>query len=365
MAETPSETKTAVISISKALLGISFAALAAFGSASGPALATAFAIPNAALTASDSFKPLLAHLKGKKEDALELPIPPWWSRRNDTSWQDACTSIESHLPTIVNTTAHQLEQEKSPTQSVILRVFINEIERQVPQWEIDRNQRGLMASYVAKPFLERVGQILKSKTDPIRMDAALVKMDVLTAKVEDIANALATLATQVPAPRAATSLTVSSPAPAATSSVDLLEQKLRDEAYNVYICYHQDDTEQVGHIDEQLKAKGILPWFDLLETDPGQSLQAQQSVQLLTIKSAAVFVGKHAVEGWQVLQMEALLNQFVKRRIPVIPVLLADAPLKPELPPFLGTLVRVDFHKSQPDPMMRPVWGITGMRPKM
>ena len=67
----------------------------------------------------------------------------------------------------------------------------------------------------------------------------------------------------------------------------------------------------------------------------------------------------------QALQVDALLNQFVKRRIPVIPVLLSDAPQEPELPPFLGTLVWVDFHKNHPDPMTRLVWGITGVRPKM
>jgi hypothetical protein len=365
MAEATPTTKPAIISIGKALLGVSFAALAAFGSASGPGLATALAVPGAVLSASDSLKPLLTQLKGKKEDVLEIPIPSWWSRRNDASWQNVCVSIESHLPAIINATVQRLEQEKSPIQPVILRIFISEIERQIPAWEVAINERGLVASYVAKPFLERVASLLKMKTDLIQLDAVIVKVDLLAAKVEEVAIGLATLAVQVPTPRVITPTTASNLASVIISPVDQLEQKLLNGAYDVYVCYHQKDTEAVGKIDEKLKAKGILPWFDILETDPGKSLQAQQSAQIIKIKSAAVFVGKYAVEGWQALQVEALLNEFVKRQIPVIPVLLQDAPQQPELSPFLGTLVWVDFHKNYPDPMARLVWGITGVRPTM
>ncbi|HEY6341772.1 MAG TPA: hypothetical protein VIY49_09790 [Bryobacteraceae bacterium] len=47
----------------------------------------------------------------------------------------------------------------------------------------------------------------------------------------------------------------------------------------------------------------------------------------------------------------------------MIPVLLPDAPSKPELPVFLRGLTWVDFRSDEPDPLKLLVWGITGKRP--
>jgi hypothetical protein len=54
------------------------------------------------------------------------------------------------------------------------------------------------------------------------------------------------------------------------------------------------------------------------------------------------------------------MREFVKRGCPVIPVMLADAPDKPQLPAFLRGMTWVDFRVG--DPMERLVWGITGIR---
>jgi hypothetical protein len=48
---------------------------------------------------------------------------------------------------------------------------------------------------------------------------------------------------------------------------------------------------------------------------------------------------------------------------PVIPVLLPDAPDKPELPIFLKAMTWVDFRVQDPEPLSRLIWGITGQRP--
>ena len=61
--------------------------------------------------------------------------------------------------------------------------------------------------------------------------------------------------------------------------------------------------------------------------------------------------------------MYAFIRQYADRGIPVIPVLLASAPKKPKLPPFLANFQWVDFHRSIPEPMGRLIWGITGERP--
>jgi formylglycine-generating enzyme required for sulfatase activity len=49
----------------------------------------------------------------------------------------------------------------------------------------------------------------------------------------------------------------------------------------------------------------------------------------------------------------------------VIPVLLPNAPTKPELPLFLRQFTWVDFRASDPDPMHQLRWGITGKKPQL
>jgi hypothetical protein len=63
------------------------------------------------------------------------------------------------------------------------------------------------------------------------------------------------------------------------------------------------------------------------------------------------------------MELEAFIREFVDRGCPVIPVALADAPDKPQLPAFLRGMTWVDFRKGDPDPMERLVWGIMGTNP--
>jgi hypothetical protein len=76
-----------------------------------------------------------------------------------------------------------------------------------------------------------------------------------------------------------------------------------------------------------------------------------------------VFVGSAGLGPWQEQEMYGFLREFARRKVPVIPVLLADAPSAPELPIFLGGMTWVDFRSSDPDPFESLVWGITGKRP--
>src|SRR5262249_35757131 len=57
------------------------------------------------------------------------------------------------------------------------------------------------------------------------------------------------------------------------------------------------------------------------------------------------------------------LQQFVKHRCPVIPVLLAGCEGPPELPVFLSAFQVVDFRRTEPDPLAQLVWGVTGTKP--
>ncbi len=361
MSEAKPETKSAVISISKALLGVSFSAIAALGGASGISwIAAATAVPGATLNAVDSLGPVLQKFKGKKEEILEIPMPPWWSRREDASWQEVCTSVESQLPAIMNATAEELKREALahiPTTSAILRVFTNQIERRIPTWDININERGIIAAHIAGPFLDGVSVVFRAEFDSIQKDA-------LALKVEEIAEAVAKLAAAAQTSQGTSSPVVMTPsAQGMPTPADMLCQKWQTGAYDVYICYHKDDVAVVKGIDQKLKAEGVLPWFDMRK-EPGIPEQTQQDEQIRKISSVAVFIGKHALSDWQTMEVQALIREFVNRKfMRVIPVYLPDAPLSPELSVFLENFTGVDFRQSDPDPFAYLMWGITGQRP--
>jgi hypothetical protein len=134
--------------------------------------------------------------------------------------------------------------------------------------------------------------------------------------------------------------------------------------FDVFMCHNGADKPEVKQIAQQLKESGVLPWLDVWELPPGQPWQPLLEQQIGSIKSAAVCFGSAGIGPWQEREMYALLSEFVERDVPVIPVLLPDAPLVPELPRFLRGMTWVDFRRSDPDPLAQLIWGITGKRPE-
>jgi len=341
------EPKTAMINISKAFVNISLTTVAAIGSAMGiPWVAGATALP-AAIAASDTLR---TFLKRNKEEQLELPAPPCWTL-SAQSWQIVCSTIEYQLPTIMDTVAAQLKRVQGmPTEAIVKQTLIQAIAQKLPAWEIPMEQREMVAVYVARLIFTKATDALKPILDQMQKDAHMemvVKIFDLLSEMQQ--RVLPPIASVVPAMAPTT--------PFVSSVATILEQKMQASAYDVYICYNEEDEAEVFPIGEALKAGGILPWFDFLGK-PGRFKGKQQEHLIEVIPAAAIFVGQHAIKQWQELQMYAFLHQFVERECPVIPILLKSAPSKPKLPPFLATFVWVDFHRSVPDPLQQFIWGI-------
>jgi hypothetical protein len=144
-----------------------------------------------------------------------------------------------------------------------------------------------------------------------------------------------------------------------------LLQKRASAEFDVFLCHNGADKPSVRRIADRLEEQGILPWLDERELPPGQPWQQLLEKQIGHIRSAAVFVGAAGVGPWQEQELYGFLREFVSRRSPVIPVLLQDAPDKPELPIFLKAMTWVDFRRQDPDPLSRLIWGITGRRPDL
>lgn len=134
--------------------------------------------------------------------------------------------------------------------------------------------------------------------------------------------------------------------------------------FDVFMCHNSDDKIQVREMNHALNAKGIKTWLDEEQLPPGRSWQELLEEQIQTIKSAAIFVGPSGMGPWHNVEIRAFLQEFVRRKCPVIPVILKSCKTVPQLPFFINQLTWVDFRKDTPDPFGQLLWGITGKKPK-
>jgi hypothetical protein len=136
------------------------------------------------------------------------------------------------------------------------------------------------------------------------------------------------------------------------------------ELFDVFLCHNGEDKPAVREIAQRLKKEGIKPWVDVDQIRPGTSWQTTLGEQIESIKSAAVFVGENGIGPWQDEEIQAFLNEFMRRKCPIIPTVLVDAIKMPELPWTLRNRHWVDFRVSEPDPLKQLIWGITGAKSK-
>lgn len=149
-----------------------------------------------------------------------------------------------------------------------------------------------------------------------------------------------------------------------TNITAILKEKRAKEEFDVFLCHNSKDKPIVKKIGQQLKSLGILPWLDEWEIQPGKPWQQELEKQIKNIKTAAVFVGLEGLGPWQQSEIWAFLNEFHRRGIPVIPVVLPFCDETPDLPVFLANMNWVDFRKSEPNPYSQLLWGITSKRPE-
>ncbi len=145
----------------------------------------------------------------------------------------------------------------------------------------------------------------------------------------------------------------------------LLERRRAAGEFDVFLCHNVADKPAVRDLGLRLRERGILPWLDEWELQPGMPWQRLLEQQIGRIRSAVVFVGREGIGPWQRQELDGFLREFANRKCPVIPALLPGAPEKPGLPLFLEGMTWVDFRIRDPDPMVRLIWGITGQRPQI
>lgn len=144
---------------------------------------------------------------------------------------------------------------------------------------------------------------------------------------------------------------------------DFWTHQQQKDTFDVFMCHNSEDKSVVHQMNTQLQDNSIATWLDEEQLPPGRLWQDVLEEQIATIKTAAVFVGSSGIGPWQHMEVRAFLQEFVRRKCPIIPVILPDCQKVPQLPLFLSQLTWVDFRKSTPDPFQRLLWGITGVKP--
>jgi len=137
-----------------------------------------------------------------------------------------------------------------------------------------------------------------------------------------------------------------------------------EEPFDVFLSHNSKNKPVVRELATELKRRGLKVWFDEWELVPGRPWQEAIEEIIQTTKTATVLVGKDGMGPWEIPEMRACLSEFVNRQLPVIPVLLPEAPKKIELPLLLRLFTWVDLRKGfTKDGIDKLEWGITGKRP--
>ncbi len=135
-------------------------------------------------------------------------------------------------------------------------------------------------------------------------------------------------------------------------------------AFDVFLSHNSKDKPAVRELAEVLETRGLRVWLDEWQLVPGRPWQQALEEIIRTVPAAAVLIGKDGLGPWEISEMRVCLSQFVRRELPVIPVLLPGAPARPEVPLFLEDLTWVDLRGGlSTEGLDRLEWGITGRKP--
>jgi len=135
--------------------------------------------------------------------------------------------------------------------------------------------------------------------------------------------------------------------------------------FDVFLSHNSKDKPAVIALAQRLQAHGIKVWLDAWELRPGHPWQEALEEIISSSRSAAVLVGMEGIGPWEDTEMRSCLDEFVHRKMPVIPLLLPGCPKTPELPLLLRRFTWVDCRDGKEEEgFYRLIWGITGSKPK-
>ena len=133
--------------------------------------------------------------------------------------------------------------------------------------------------------------------------------------------------------------------------------------FHVFLSHNSHDKESIRTLKILLEDRGIKCWHDEDELRPGMPWQRLLEEGIRKSKSVVVAVADSGLGPWEEEEMNAALLLAVRKKIPVIPILLPETNSAPALPMFLYNRTWVDLRGGYtPEGIDRLIWGITGIK---
>jgi hypothetical protein len=139
------------------------------------------------------------------------------------------------------------------------------------------------------------------------------------------------------------------------------EIRSKTHDFDVFLSYNNKDWQKADEVAKLLREHGIAPWLDRDEIKGGDWWQNVLSAQIRRIKVVAVLLSHGRLGPWQNVEVQRFIEEAVKQRRRVIPVILKGARLR-RPPGLLSAFHAVDFREITPDPISELVRGIEGNR---
>ena len=137
------------------------------------------------------------------------------------------------------------------------------------------------------------------------------------------------------------------------------------ETFDVFLSHNSKDEARAHKLFLVLQERGLSPWLAAKHLAPGQRWQEALEERIATVPAVAVLVGRDGLGLWEDMEMQAFLEEFVRRKIRVIPVLLRGAPRQSQLHQrFLRLFTWVDLRGGLTEQgINRLIWAVTGKKP--
>jgi hypothetical protein len=113
------------------------------------------------------------------------------------------------------------------------------------------------------------------------------------------------------------------------------------------LCYNKEDEFTAKNIANQLKQKQIRAWLEIWEVPGGLSCYDQVEKDIERIMSVAFLIGSNGCP-WQKDPLIGVIEEFFKRGLRLIPVILKNVPPEAKLPIYLKSKRSLIFVTKNP-----------------
>jgi len=118
----------------------------------------------------------------------------------------------------------------------------------------------------------------------------------------------------------------------------------------IFISYSSKDKAFVRELTKQIESQGYTVWLDEKELIAGDYLPKKIGEAIETSRVSIAIVSNNSIKsGWVQHEISNAMDRMIKGKMRLIPVLIQDV----KLPPELGSLVFADFRESSQDGLMK------------